>query len=496
MTDFTEQPEPPPSPPAPPRALGARLRRFVLTALLLVAVVAALGLGVRRQVGVAGRQQRDALVVQITEAEPGWRIEDIEAERAARRPPPERDGALAVLAAADRIPAEWEAGWRNDAEWMYQLPEPYRPADKHLARLKAAGPPSADARALAHKLRDLPTGHYPVEFPPDRYDLTQPHLGKLIAVCDLLEYDAAHASLVDRDPNRAIRSAHALLNAARSLGDEPTLGAQLMRMSHGIQAARVAMQALAWGEPADGLAELQAAFLAEAGEPLLLNAMRGHRANMHRLVRGLEAGHYTFAEACGGFPCYRPPLARPEVFAAYRPLLPGDHAEALRRLTAGVALAKRPTHEQYAAAYALRDDHPDGFRYSVTRQFVPQLDFVVGQALGTRAALETAAVGLACERYRQTHNRWPNDLAELVPAYLAAVPANPFDAAPPHYRVLGDRVTISCRADHPGLNQAPREEFDDPDAPGMTVGVQLWLPPSRGLPPKPKENDPPQQDMP
>lgn len=490
MTDFTEPPEPPPDSPPPRPALRVRLRRFVVKLLVVVALLAAAVGLVRRQVGRAGEQRVDALVVQLHASEPGWRIEEIEAARAARKPPPDRNGALVVLDAAGRAPDDWFKSWQEAATWLYLLPEPYLPHPDDVAKLKAAGPQSAGARAVAIRLRDLPHGHYPVEFPPDRFELYHPHLGKAHAVANVLEYDATVAVLIDRDPNRAIRAAHAILNVARSVGDEPTLGAQYTRMTLASSAARVAMQTLAWSTPTEGLAELQTELLKEANEPRLLVLMRGHRANLHRLFRGLEQERFTYDSLFVSFESHAPALRRPEVFRAYRPLLPGDHAEALRRMSAGVAIAELPPHEQYDAAYALRAEHSDGFRYQITRQFVPPLHQTVMNALTARAALEAAAVGIASERFRQAHDLWPNDPKELVPAFLAAVPPSPFDARPLRYKVTGDRLAISCRAEHPAIHQAPHDEFDDPGTPGQTVGVQLWLPPSRALPPKPKEPEP------
>lgn len=491
MTDFTEPPEPKPEPPTPPRSLRARFERFAARALVAVVVVALSIFGTSRQVSRVGLRHLNSTVAQLDAEEDGWRMDDIQAERRKRMPHPDHNGALVVLKVAEKIPADWERTWRDDADWLYHLPEPPLPLPEHVEKLKAAAGPSAEARTIAIRLRDLPTGHYPVEFPADRYSLRNRHLGHAMNVCNLLEYDAALAILVERDPNRAIRAAHAALNAARSIGDEPTMAAQQIRMIYSGLATRTAMQTLAWSEPADGLAELQRALLEEANEPLYLNAMRGHRADMHRLFSGLEAGHFTYADIYSEFEGYRPqPLARPEVFRAYRPFLPGDHAEALKRLTRSVAIAKRPSHEWHAATLAARTDESDDFRYQLTRQFVSHIDYVAVTAVSWRAALNTAAVGIAAERFRRANGRWPNDLAELVPAFLTAVPVSPFDTQPLRYRATGDRITVSCRTEHTSMHQAPRPEFDDPDTPGMTVGVQLWLPRSRALPPKPKPKDP------
>jgi hypothetical protein len=52
------------------------------------------------------------------------------------------------------------------------------------------------------------------------------------------------------------------------------------------------------------------------------------------------------------------------------------------------------------------------------------------------AQLEVAKVLLAVERYRLAHASLPETLERLVPDYLAAVPADPFDGAPLRYQRL------------------------------------------------------------
>src|SRR5262249_8943322 len=45
----------------------------------------------------------------------------------------------------------------------------------------------------------------------------------------------------------------------------------------------------------------------------------------------------------------------------------------------------------------------------------------------SQARLRTAVAALAAERFRQERGQWPSSLGELVPAYLAAVPTDPYD---------------------------------------------------------------------
>ena len=48
--------------------------------------------------------------------------------------------------------------------------------------------------------------------------------------------------------------------------------------------------------------------------------------------------------------------------------------------------------------------------------------------------LRAAALAMALNRYRAANGRWPADLNELVPAFIAAVPGDPFARGPLRYR--------------------------------------------------------------
>ena len=56
--------------------------------------------------------------------------------------------------------------------------------------------------------------------------------------------------------------------------------------------------------------------------------------------------------------------------------------------------------------------------------------------LTSNAQLRTARAALAVEQFRQTNGRLPAALDELVPAYLDAVPPDPFDGKPLRYHTL------------------------------------------------------------
>jgi type II secretory pathway pseudopilin PulG len=102
-----------------------------------------------------------------------------------------------------------------------------------------------------------------------------------------------------------------------------------------------------------------------------------------------------------------------------------------------------------------------------------------------RASLRTAVVGLAAERYRLQHGRWPETLEALVKdGYLDAVPADPFDGQPLRWRrVPGGHLIYSVGDD--GEDNAGNIRRDTPTAPGTDLGFQLWDVPARRQPPAP-----------
>ena len=306
----------------------------------------------------------------------------------------------------------------------------------------------------------------------------------------LLHHDAMLAAL-DGNPNRGIRAAHAALNVSRSIGDEPLLISQLFRMSCRNRAAHIALMTLAWGTPTADLAELQAALLEDAEEPLFLHGVRGERAALHKLFLGLESGKLDYDSIF--MPCNRPPLA-PTLFRAYRPLLYADHAECLRLMTGYVEAAKLPWHEQRAAARAIMPDGPSNdVRHLVTRMVLPACDKMADGGLRSRARLLTAGLAVACERFRQQTGRWPKSLEEIPKSILASVPLSPFDGQPIRYRVLPDGIAISCFCRDEKMNIDGLVEFREGDARGFAEGARLWNSELRGLPalPEKKENDDP-----
>ncbi len=461
-------------------------KKFLWRFLIVVGVLVAAWVITRWQIARYGERKVEGFVLQLATTEPGWTLEEIEEARLAHAPPPERNSALVVDAVGRQLPDEWDKWWKK-LHWAWEQPSNHLPTAERVKQLRTHAESTEAVRKLAAPLRDLPTGYRPFNPPEHPLALSLPHVDVTFTVVALFHYEAMLATL-DGDPDRGIRAAHAALNAARSIGDEPTLVSQLFGMASRVRAAQIAEQTLAWGTPKAGLAELQAALLADADEPLFLNAIRGERAMIHRFFLALESGRI---DAESSFPPDQQPQFAAGVFAAYRPLLFGDHAEALRLTTAYVEAAKLPWHEQRAAMRAVMPDGPSrNVGHLFTRLLLPSCEQFAGSGLRARARLQVVAVALACERFRQETGNWPRTLEAIPKSILSALPDSPSDGRPLRYQLLPDGIVISCFCHDEKRNFDGPAEFREPGAQGFAEGVRLWNPDLRGLPAKKETKEP------
>jgi hypothetical protein len=463
------------------------MKRITVGFLIVVGILTLAGWGTRIYFGRLGTERLDAVSAKLDAEEPGWRLDAILAQRQQQAPPKDQNAAEPILAIGDRLSheknKEW-ADWRRAEGFQDRDRSNHRlPPDwiKHLGDIRDH---TARDREDARRLRTFTAGYYPLTIGDNPYTVLLPHIDKARQVLSLLEYDALLAA-ADNDPDAAIRSAHAALNVSGSIGDEPFLISQLVRMSCDNVAAQAALQALAWGEPRQGLAELQAAFAAEADVPWFLNGVRGERALLDRIFTGLASGKLTLDDfAVLGL--QKPGPLDFAGFRLYKALIPEDHAAALRILSEYVAAARLPHHEQIAAFAKIKlpPRPPDDFRYIGTNLLLPASEKVADAGLRTRALLLAASCLTACERFRQSCGRWPASLDEIPTDILREVPCDPYDGRPLRFERLQDGITVySVGPERPARTTQRPTELGPYTHHG--IGWKLWDADQRGLPPKP-----------
>src|SRR5262249_39618664 len=150
----------------------------------------------------------------------------VEADRADISEP--RNAALMVMAIKPLLPKKWPA-WEsviNKPEAValqdsFSRLEPQRELNKEqIDALRAEMERASLALPKARKLVDLPDGRYPTTSSEDFISTPLPDTQDAREVARLLAFDAMLHSQ-DGDAVAALSSCQALLNTARSFGDEP-----------------------------------------------------------------------------------------------------------------------------------------------------------------------------------------------------------------------------------------------------------------------------------
>ncbi len=217
---------------------------------LCVSIVILIFLAVCIWFEAAGRSLREALA-ETDRQSPGWHLDELEAAR--ERTPDAKNAALRVIGAAHLLPPSWQRSgneaadserWQSDSLVSLTPLRPLDPAFRRSmrARVEQASPALSEALGLA----ELPVGRFPVAWARDGVSTPLPHLARIREVANLLLCDAILEAETARS-DRALTACRALLNLGRSIGDEPALVSQRVRMELREITGRQVERALAHG---------------------------------------------------------------------------------------------------------------------------------------------------------------------------------------------------------------------------------------------------------
>jgi hypothetical protein len=455
------------------------LRRAAV-ALLALLVLSAVGYGVlswRLRVRVRGA------VEALDQNEAGWKIEDLEAGRAAV--PEEENGARVVTASYALLRPDWRERNGDFLDRVYQSNLNARLSERLFADLDEDFDNVRPALVEAEKLVDRPRGRHHIAYARNVLDTLLNDQEQTRVVTRLLVHEAVRRGQLG-EMKGVLRACRAAVNAARSLGDEPLYLSQLLRVACVAIAADGIEHTLAQGEPpGDELERLQRLLEDEDRHPGLLVLMRGERATRHAMFEVVEKGEARLSETLGKSSSISLPESAPEFLL--RDLVRAEHPQMLKVLTGYVEAARLPPHEQARRERALDteisalSDPALLTRWSLTptQRMGPSFRRIQAQVRCLIAAL-------AIERYRQRHQSWPKGLTDLAPFVDGRILVGPFDGKPLRYRRLPDGVLVYSigpdETDNGGvMNRKKRME------PGTDVGCRLWDVERRGAPPRPVE---------
>jgi hypothetical protein len=416
-----------------------------------------------------------AAVEELDRTDPGWRLQDIEAARTVV--PDAENSALVVRAAYQLIPRDWPPS--ELAVRCTDLSPQLRLDEDTTEWLFDELCQSQDALLEAHKLSALPDGRHPITYKRDILQTLLPHADQTRKVLALLRLDVV-AQTQRGDLKKALPSCRALLNAGRSLGDEPLMVTQIVRTVAVGSTCHALQRVLAQGAPdPEDLLQMQRLLEAEERFPRLLVAVRGERATFHELFDAVESGDVRPGEVAGSPRSWSDSLGD---FAA-RDYFRAQHPGSLAAFTEMIDIAALPPHERGAPWQALEAKllRQRNIMLGLLAPAIAKMDEATQR---TEGHLRCAIAALAAERFRHRHGHLPDTLEQLVPDFLPAVPLDPKDSQPLGYQHLPDRVVIYSLCRGPSKSGTPAiYDPDEPSRPGEGVAFHLFEVQHRRQPP-------------
>lgn len=442
--------------------------------------------------------------------DPGWTTQAILAKRQQARMPDAQNSVVQAEKALKLLPQGWlssgQGGVDNAPLRPGEVPRGARlynllfevPANQSVpeglaaglrAELDAIAPAVQEARQLV-SLPDGQTSYQPAEMP---LATLLPYTQNTRQVARLLQMDAVRRAL-DGDLNGGLASTHAMLNLARSIGDEPTLISQLVRIAIDQLAIQTLERVLATGPPASiSLETIQPEFAREALAPRLAMALAGERAMFHDTFAVLSRDPSRLQEivALTGDPSVSadaiakvlPPPSQRAAFFRH------NEAVGLQFWNRAVGIGARPLAEQAplwqqwdADLKALR---PSGANPADT-PFLAMLlmsgnEAVFHAEMRIVCRLRAAELALACERFRQKNNRWPGRKEDLVPTFIPEWPVDPYSGKLLRVSKSTDGLVLY------GLGDDSKDDRGNLSPKGLTsqgfdVGLHLYDPAHRARP--------------
>jgi hypothetical protein len=471
-------------------------RDLVYLGLFIVLALALVALGIWYSYDVRSDRALQEAIAEADHLDPGWRLDEIEAKRA--NVPDAENSAICVLRVRKLVETSRSGELTKALEKAFSLSEDInwllreaQLTEAQTRELRADVQKAVAALEEARRLKNLPAGRYDVQWGylgPATTLLASKHAREVAA---LLQKDAWLKSQ-DGRIDGALDNVLAILNAGRSVGDEPSTISQLIRMSCQAVGIGVCERVLAQGEPSDAaLVNISKALLEETKDSLILFAMRGERAHFHRLAEAVRSGETSLATAVGAAVPAPGGSGGSRMLAGFgeRIVMRQIHTPGLNLSTQLVEIAKLPVEQQSAEIKKLQPSVAT--IPSLVGPDLRSLEKVFQAFARTRAVLRTAAIGVAVERYRLSKRKWPETLAEVVQAGLIQeIPTDPYGASPLRYRRLKDGVVIYSVGPDGKDNGGLMNRKGDPTKSGFDSGFQLWdVDKRRQPPPKPPSDD-------
>lgn len=384
-------------------------------------------------------------------------------------PPPGKNAAEFFNAAFEKMEANNDAhdglpivGAGQLPDIAVELPPAMRKAIQ--AYLKE----NAEVLDLLHKAAALDGCKFDLDFTKGP-GMLLPHLGKLRQGARLLALEAIERTESGK-ADEAADSLIAGLRVGEAVRREPLLISTLVRVAcDSIAIGQMERWASRGRPPVKAIERVEAALAAAGDHRIIESAMVGERCfgiDIYQTYVLKPNRAEMLGQLVGGgdaLPLAAPLLLRIVPDAYFK----SDMHCYLEIMNEYVAASRKPYPERFIAGARVGQDIEQRIPryYVVARLIIPALSRVFGVGQQHIARCDTAGVALAALRYKAKHGRLPADLGALVPDFLKAVPADPFDGKPLRYKADADGLTAYAVGedgkDDGGLTQAREGKTPD-----------------------------------
>ncbi|HCO95659.1 MAG TPA: hypothetical protein DIU00_17220 [Phycisphaerales bacterium] len=312
---------------------------------------------------------------------------------------------------------------------------------------------------LLHEGAAIEHSRYPIDLSAG-FETKLPPLSEIRRAVFLLKLEAIlHAE--NGDGESAVRSAKSSFGIARSLAKEPIVVSQLVR---------VACQSLAATtiEYCINRIELKDEQLVELIECV------------HNAERISDISCAFVGERCNGISFFKAPgSVNPDIFNGIpvRPILElyktlglvdSDAIIYLDLMEEYIKSGQLPLHKRHRAAKTIEAKRKSTSQAHILLHIiVPAFSTITTIEIRKFASLRTARTALSIERYRLAAGKLPDALTDLVPAYLDAVPTDPFDGNELRYKKLEPGFVVYSigedMSDDGGKEKPPRKTKESPN---------------------------------
>jgi hypothetical protein len=453
---------------SPLQSKRRRRRRWLIAGGLIILVAVGAYVALQFQMDAGDRREWQDACAEADALDLGWRYEDLFAKSLQLKD--ENNSAVQILTVPSLVPQA--VALKLQDQKAKNLLRKFGPQDQLPTGWRAALQSEPEAVAAAMRAAHMPDGRMPVAPPPGFASKSFSRALEIQKVVDCVLFPQLVVQVADGDSDGALESARAILFASRPLHSSPIFLDNLVGTTCRYFAAKGIERILAYSEPTpQALDSLLRALQPDAQRSVFLESFRCERAILEEIVRAYDEGRLTRDE----LELYLGPLSLSTGWRALDKVLTHLRRSDFRHNATVKLRYLTWVIERMRESPDILPLHADELSEKLAA-LPPNLDIVTWKFVdGERqeeAIFRCAVVAVAAERFRQMNGNWPTALTELVPAFLSAIPPDPFDVKPLRLAKRPDGIVIySIGANMKDDGGAIAQEM----APKATdLGIRLW----------------------